>query len=589
MVILRNYTFYVLDIQSLITKNRFFRLIKFTFNNNFKKIFIFLFLIIISSLFESFSIFLLSKMLNFGFREDYGISDNLFSNGTSLFLIFMFSFIITSILKIMVLIFGSRLSSEMGITMGKTLLSNYLNRSPEYILTSKSENVVGLMSTTLDKSVAYIYNMVNFCTGSITSVFIIVTLFYAYGKNFILVVLAILFAYFSYYYFFKSKIFKNKQRITLGIQQRGKVLSIIPNTITDIKAFSIEKKISNQYFLGDINVRESDKSNNILAVISRPFIEGLMITFLALISLRQITEGMEVSQVLISLATLAFGLQRLIPCLQQISASRIELKGSSGAVDLLLDSIKEYKSCQFKSISNFNLTKYISNKKTLCNGLIIENLIASCGFSSKKEISWPLISNIKLGDTIILSGESGSGKSTIYNCLSDFKSLVSGKMYFFDEKGKQRTPICSYISPQSSVIPGSTLDNVRFFRDNIEESKIHEMCKVAEIDKTILKLPLGYKDQIGSKGSRLSSGQAQRIIIARALVNNPDILIIDESINSLDKKVSLKIIKNIKSILPKTIIFITYHGLDKEIKVSIKKNFNSEEYVINNNLVQIVR
>jgi ATP-binding cassette subfamily B multidrug efflux pump len=147
--------------------------------------------------------------------------------------------------------------------------------------------------------------------------------------------------------------------------------------------------------------------------------------------------------------------------------------------------------------------------------------------------------NIGEGETIGIIGGTGSGKTTLINLLPRFYDVDKGQIRL---KGK---PIQEYsfdelrrlfgIVPQRAVLfSGSISDNLRFSNEDASLEEIEKAIEMAQAKDFVDKLPYGYDTQINQGGRNLSGGQRQRITIARALVRNPRILILDDSFSALD-------------------------------------------------------
>jgi ABC-type multidrug transport system fused ATPase/permease subunit len=145
------------------------------------------------------------------------------------------------------------------------------------------------------------------------------------------------------------------------------------------------------------------------------------------------------------------------------------------------------------------------------------------------------------GATTALVGSSGSGKSTILSLVLNFIQPTEGVVRV-DGKDLQTVRLRDYRSHLGVVLQdnflfdGTILDNIRFANPHATFETIKEMCRVANADEFIEKFPNGYETVVGERGVKLSGGQRQRIAIARALLADPRILILDEATSSLDSE-----------------------------------------------------
>jgi len=149
--------------------------------------------------------------------------------------------------------------------------------------------------------------------------------------------------------------------------------------------------------------------------------------------------------------------------------------------------------------------------------------------------------NIRPGNLIALVGPSGAGKSTFVSLLMRLYDPVSGRI-FFDEKDNRDVPI-SVLRSQMAIVPqdiflfgGTIRENIAYGRPGSADDKIEEAARQANAWEFISQFPEGLDTLVGERGTQLSGGQRQRIAIARAVLKNPKILILDEATSSLDSE-----------------------------------------------------
>ncbi len=177
--------------------------------------------------------------------------------------------------------------------------------------------------------------------------------------------------------------------------------------------------------------------------------------------------------------------------------------------------------------------------------------------------------NLKIlkGDKILLNGKSGSGKSTICKLLyclieGEGEILINNINVKNLSLAKIRNSI-TYISQKEKLFTDTIKNNICFYND-VDDEKLNEIIKICRVDKIILKKPLKLNTIIVEGGTNLSGGERQRIILARALIKNFNILIIDEALSEVDKELEKDIINDIlKYFKEKTIIFITHKNQKK--------------------------
>jgi len=173
---------------------------------------------------------------------------------------------------------------------------------------------------------------------------------------------------------------------------------------------------------------------------------------------------------------------------------------------------------------------------------------------------------IPKGQSYALVGPSGAGKSTIFSLLLRFYEPQSGAITIFGRTLEQ-WPIDELrqligIVPQEPLIfANSALENIRYGRLNATDDEVIAAAKMAYADEFISALPEGYHSFLGERGVRLSGGQKQRISIARAILKNPFILLLDEATASLDAESERAVQKALNALLPGKTALIIAHRL----------------------------
>ena len=119
----------------------------------------------------------------------------------------------------------------------------------------------------------------------------------------------------------------------------------------------------------------------------------------------------------------------------------------------------------------------------------------------------------------------------------------------------------TFVPQQSHLIAGTVADNIRFFRDGIPDERIEYAARLANLHDDVMSWEDGYQRQVGEKGGHLSGGQQQRLVIARALVEQPDVLILDEPTSALDVRSEFLIRQSLESLREHMTVIIIAHRL----------------------------
>ncbi|MGI8811982.1 MAG: ABC transporter ATP-binding protein [Pyrinomonadaceae bacterium] len=172
----------------------------------------------------------------------------------------------------------------------------------------------------------------------------------------------------------------------------------------------------------------------------------------------------------------------------------------------------------------------------------------------------------KAGGTTALVGSSGSGKSTILSLVLNFIQPTKGVIRI-DGKDLQSVKLRDYrrklgvVLQDNFLFDGTVLENIRFSNPQASLDEIKEVCRIANADEFIEGFPNGYDTIVGERGVKLSGGQRQRIAIARALLANPRILILDEATSSLDSESEALIQEGLNHLRQGRTTFVIAHRL----------------------------
>jgi ABC-type multidrug transport system fused ATPase/permease subunit len=189
-------------------------------------------------------------------------------------------------------------------------------------------------------------------------------------------------------------------------------------------------------------------------------------------------------------------------------------------------------------------------------------------FEYEKDV--PVLKNVSFhseaGTTTALVGSSGSGKSTILSLVLNFIQPNKGSIKV-DGKDLQTVRLRDYrrqlgvVLQDNFLFDGTILDNIRFSKPEATLEEIKEVCRIANADEFIAKFPEAYNTVVGERGVKLSGGQRQRIAIARALLANPKILILDEATSSLDSESEALIQEGLRRLREGRTTFVIAHRL----------------------------
>ena len=188
------------------------------------------------------------------------------------------------------------------------------------------------------------------------------------------------------------------------------------------------------------------------------------------------------------------------------------------------------------------------------------------GYEADEEILHGITLEAKPGEVVAIVGPTGAGKTTIINVLMRFYEIQNGNIYLdgtsiYDIKKEELRKAFSLVLQDTWIFEGSIADNVAYANPSATREEIIEVCKKACIHNFIESLPDGYDTIIHDDGVNISKGQKQLLTIARAMLSNSKMLILDEATSNVDSKTEIQIQKAIFELMKNKTCFVIAHRL----------------------------
>ena len=232
----------------------------------------------------------------------------------------------------------------------------------------------------------------------------------------------------------------------------------------------------------------------------------------------------------------------------------------------IVDSIPKY-SFMKASITKINdflgVHAEILGEKTSTDGYDISINNLNYSYNKYQNVLKSVNLNIKEGEFVLLQGASGSGKSTLCSILNKYITdytgdILFGKMNYKDLSIKTIRENIVYVGQNENIFTGSIKENITF-GNKVSDLNFDKICKICKVDDVANKKTFSYESLIGSDEGNISGGEKQRIILARAVLKDFNVLILDEALSEVDIKLELEILKNIRdNYKDKTIIYISH-------------------------------
>jgi ABC-type multidrug transport system fused ATPase/permease subunit len=357
---------------------------------------------------------------------------------------------------------------------------------------------------------------------------------------------------------------KNKQKeigvlTSSVIRERYLLVNQIISGIKEIKLRGTEGDYIERYKEPTSNYSKYLAQNVVVSQLPRYALEVLAFGSIILIVIASISQGKTGKDLIPIMSLYVFAGYRLLPSLQVIFSSLTKYKFHLPILDSLSKDLS-------KSFVPVNFIK--SKQKLKLNNTIEINSVNYTYPNARAPSLNNLNLTIDVNTTVGIVGGSGAGKTTLIDLLLGLLPIKSGSMKV-DESNITSDNIddwknsIGYI-PQSIYLTDDTIaNNIAFsaFESNVNLQKVINSGKIAMLDQFIDTLPDGYLTMVGERGVRLSGGQIQRIGIARALYDNPDVLIMDEATSALDGITEDLVMQSINNMAHKKTIVIIAHRM----------------------------
>lgn len=182
--------------------------------------------------------------------------------------------------------------------------------------------------------------------------------------------------------------------------------------------------------------------------------------------------------------------------------------------------------------------------------------------------------SLEKGQTLGLVGQTGSGKTALIKLLLREYDVDQGAIYLNghdirDYRLADLRSLMGYVPQDQFLFASSILENICFGNPDLPFSAVEEATKLAQVYQDIQAMPEGFDTVIGEKGVSLSGGQKQRLAMSRAMILNPDILILDDSLSAVDAKTEFAIIDNLKETRKDKTTIITAHRLSAVVHADL--------------------
>ena len=553
--------------------NKIFSLLEDKEKSQFLKLVILMFL---ASILETLGIASILPLINFltdqeksiNFLENFFIDLTFFGNNYMVFLIcIIFSvYLVKNIFLSFYYWFENRFSYNTRFNLGVRLYKGYLDSPYKFHLKNNSSILV----TKIVQETAIFGSAIMSLSTLITEILVVIgiTLLLLIIKPYetFYVITIILSASLIFYFLTKKITFNLGKQLVATQKNKMKILNESLRSLQEIIIFRVSKYFYKLFKSKSMEVSELGYKMSFINRMPKIWFEMVAVIIISFIIIYSTLQNESTISILGILGIFFLSALKIIPSVNKILVALQSIRYSETAVLSLSDDIKVFQDQKIPSKENIKLKKL-----NFENNIIFKNI----GFkfnSDSEEILKNINFKIKKNEFIAIVGKTGSGKTTFLNLLMGLLEPTSGQITvddrdIYNDVEKWRSNL-GFVPQNINLLDDSLKKNIAYGQldDLIKETNIKKSIELSQLSTFLKNNKEQLDESIGESGIKISGGQKQRIAIARALYNNPEILIFDEPTSSLDPVTTSKLFDTLKKLNnEKTIILVSHDIKDFNI------------------------
>ena len=496
---------------------------------------------------------------NFIDIKKYSVDENLI-------IFFCGIFFLIFLIKNILIFFTNKLIYNFVFSLRSDLFSNLMNKilHQEYLFFVK-KGISKIFNITFNEvnifSTIFVQPLIILFTELFVTFGIIFLVIITGNKDSLLLIIPVLVFVILLLKYFNRSI---KKWAKIRIESNENIVNSNLNLVYGIKEILLYGKIKDtlkQFNRTLHSLQDIDIKNSTISTVPKILLEqSVILIFIIIIILMGYFDKTN-DQIIIILSFYLAAAYRLVPSINKIFVTYQQIKFGKPSIPKIMEFFELKKNNLIFNTPDFsqplNFEKFVK----------LENI--KFNYEDREDLFDELNLTIYKNKITGIQGESGTGKSTIINILTGLikpregKIIIDEQIQDFSEKIRKYQNLFSVTSQDSYLLNGSIKENIIFgSTTELSNEKIDQALNFSCLKETISDFPDGIESQIGHSLKQLSSGQKQRISIARSIYNNRSILIFDEATNALDEKNEKMIFDNIKKLKGKKTIIIISHNLE---------------------------
>lgn len=450
--------------------------------------------------------------------------------------------------------YSSTLQGELAVEM----FSSYMKRPYSYFVNINSADILQGIGNDVNGVFYIINNVMLLITNVLTFVLISIMLLIVSFKMALVFVIAGGLGAFLIFVVLKRKISYIGQRSVNSKIQLGKSARQALDGIKEITVMQRRALFLRAFEDEETEAVECDKWYSFYNSMPTSLLELLFIFVLLGAVFVEVISGDNLNSSIPQLGTFAISAAKLLPCIVAISSSFNSIIFYKPSLERVFENITIARNYNKTIEHKVNSSKNLTFNYDLC----INNIVF--GYDNKTILD-DVSLTIKNGDAIAIIGESGSGKTTLADIILGLYKPSKGYVLsdgdsIYDNLGSW-SKIIGFVPQTVFLLDDTIRNNVLFGSKCSNDEDVWDSIRRAQLEEYVKNLPEGLDTIVGERGIKLSGGQRQRIAIARALYNNPQILIFDEATAALDNETESALMDSINSLIGSKTLIIIAHRL----------------------------
>ena len=443
------------------------------------------------------------------------------------------------------------------------MMKNYLRRGYEFFLNADTAVVQRSITSDVNNMYALILALLQLMSDAIVFVFLVMVGFGQDPMMTIIIAVVLLFLLVVIKKVLKPILHKageDNQNYYSGL---FKHISQIVQGIKEVKISCKEQYFVTEYTKCGKGYVDAVQKYSLYNQVPKLLIEPVCVTVMIGYMLYMVLTGTDSESMITTLTAFAAAAMVLLPCVNRVNNQINNISYFEpffmGVSDNLQDEINGEK-------VDMSYATDSDEKMAVEDRIELKDIVYAYPNTEKKIFDGANL-QIPIGKSVGIVGTSGAGKSTVVDILLGLLEVQDGVILADGKNVKENYRAwlknIGYIPQMIFMLDDTIRNNVAFGipEDKIDEKRVWEVLKEAQLDEFIKTLPDGLDTGIGERGIRLSGGQRQRIGIARALYNNPEVLILDEATSALDNDTEAAIMESINRLHGKKTLVIIAHRL----------------------------